>query len=286
MTMNDMQYLEEKEEFIYTVNTYSYENTEKPILQVHIPKELEYEKVTNRGKFENGEVSEKEIESSRISYDKNTGILKININENKQNLETLNIYLKVKQTEEKVYTKEITLKSSITATNVETEYSNTLKATIIKNALKITQTSNIPEGSNIENNEEYQYKLLIESKGEKTGKSIYIDLIDNLPEEVTFVKAIQKGQDGKEEQLAGYVQDDNSVKMSTSVNEGETKEVTIYVKAKTQDTDTKITNKIEAYINENEKIEVNTISHTIKAIDIDNIKPDDQITKKLADKYG
>lgn len=282
LNMNDMQSLAEGEEFVYKVTTYSYANTTKPILQINIPEELEYKKVTAGNKFEDGVVTEKEIENSRVNYNKDIQTLKIDMSESKETLENIDIYLKVKQTEEKVYTKEIELFSTISANNVNAEYSKTLKANIVKNALKITQTSSIPTETKIENNEEYQYKIIIESEGEKTGKSTYINLTDKLPKEITFIKATQKGQDGQEKELPAYLQDDNSINIGISIEEGTSKEVTIYVKAKTQDTETKITNEIEAYTSENEKIEVNSISHTIEAIDIDNINTDGQITKRIS----
>ncbi len=277
----DTKILKENDEVEYVLNIYNYYSTDNTIVETYIPTQLEYIKITEETINDSGR-NTKEIEESRITYDSNTGKLQIKIDGTEKTRRLIHIYEKVKETSKKIYNDKITFKASVYAKDVDKESTNEISATIVKNSLKITQTSNIPEESKIQPDEEYQYKIIIESEGEKTGKSTYINLTDKLPKEITFIKTTQKAQDGQEQELAAYLQDDNIINMGVSIEEGTLKEITIYVKAKIQEQETKITNEIEAYTNENEKIEVNSITHYIEATDIDNIDTDDQITKRIS----
>lgn len=274
--------LYEKDELRYKIQVFNYYDSKNTILDIYLPTELEYEKILEEKVMPDLSRDMLEIDSSRISYDTSTGKLQIQLDGTAEKMNVIEINLKVKSTSQESYSKKITFKASVYAKDVDKESTNEISATIVKNSLKITQTSNIPEESKIQPDEEYQYKIIIESEGEKTGKSTYINLTDKLPKEITFIKTTQKAQDGQEQELAAYLQDDNIINMGVSIEEGTLKEITIYVKAKIQEQETKITNEIEAYTNENEKIEVNSVTHYIEATDIDNIDTDDQITKRIS----
>lgn len=275
--------LYEKDELKYRIQVFNYYNTKNTTLNIYLPTELEYEKILEEKVMSDLSRDMSEIDSSRISYDTSTGELQIQLDGTAEKINVIEINLKVKSTSQESYSKKITFKASVFADNVQEENAKEITAKITKNALKITQSANISEGTVISHSETITYKLLIESIGEVTNNIININIVDKLPQQVSLVEVTKKSDTEGETMVYGtYLSDDNKLEIPVQVKEGKSQEIDISVKAKPQDVDTKITNEIEAYTSENEKIEVNSISHTIEAIDIDNINTDGQITKRIS----
>ena len=271
---NNIKNVEEGTNVNYELNIYGYYETKNTIIEINIPTELEFIKAT---------YGKQEIDKSKITYDEKTEILKITGLELKiQDSQTLKINLKVKETKEEVYSKDLKIKTTVYADNVEKENTDEKVITIIKNSLSITQSCTIPEGENISGTEEFEYKIIIESKGSKTGESKGIKLIDKFPKELVFEKAtIMK--DLKEEEIKGIgLTEDNELKIILALKDGEKQEIKIYARVGYVEEDTKITNKITATIDKKE-IEINSISHTIKATEItDNDNPNVSENKRIS----
>lgn len=271
----DDQTIREGEEIEYKVSIYNYYDTNNTKLEVYLPTQLEYIEIKEQ---------DINVEESKITYDKNTGKIEIkDLNGKKQSRENFYIKAKVKETTEEIYKKEIKIKSVVYADNIEPESSEEIYINIIKNSIKITQTSSIPDGETITNEDSFVYKIIIESKGEKTNRGIHIDFIDEFPQELIFKKATKISNSEEEKIRGAYVTEDNKIKLSTEIQEGATEEINIYVEGSIQDSDVKVTNKIQAII-ENNVIEVNSISHTLKATEITEDKDiiEDNINKKIS----
>lgn len=264
----------EGETLLYDISIKNYYNTNNTILETYIPIELEYTKVILET-IKDGEEEIQDLDDSKVIYDKNTGKLQIKgLNGKVNSQEIVHIYTKVKETKEEMYNKEIKFKAYVLADGIDAEYTNEFTTNIIKNTLKITQTSSIPEGEIIADQEIFVYKILIESIGKNIERSININLKDKLPKELGLDK-VTRIVDKNEEKIYGKLTEDNNLNISTEIQEGQSQQICIYVHATRQEEDIKIVNEVEASIGE-KTIEVNSISHTIKATDYENINNSDE----------
>lgn len=263
--------LEEGSELEYVVEVYNYYATNNTILEIDIPVELEYMQVT------------KENESAKVVYDAKNQKVKISGLKGKENeKEIYYIKMKVKESTDKVYDKQVILNSKITADNIGNESSGGISINLIKRSLEISQTCTIPSGEDLKYNDKLMYKIIIESKGTQTENKIKINFIDDFPQELIFEKATIV-TDSKEEEIKGaYVTKDNKIQFTTQLSEGTKKDINIYARVGYVEEDTKITNKITATI-DGKEIEINSISHTLKATEItDNDNPNVSENKRIS----
>lgn len=239
----------------YELNIYGYYETSNTIVEMNIPTELEFVEAIYEGK---------KIDKSKTEYDEKTGKLKIEGLEVKiQNSQTLKIVTKVKETNEEVYSKDLKIKATVYADNIEKEDTKEETITIIKSSLSITQSCTIPDGESINEMEEFAYKIIVDSKGTETKEGIKISFVDDLPQELMLQKIVIVKDSKEEEMKSGYEIEENKLNIETEVGEGVKTEIDIYVKVKYLEQDTKITNKITATANQ-KNIELNSISHTLK----------------------
>lgn len=250
----DEEFYRENSEVEYNIEIKKYSGENNLTLEVDIPKEVEYQKA---------ELNNKEIPSSNITYNNSTNKLEIKLQMQENEIANVVIYAKIKETNQEAYSKEVAFKSSVYSNSSEKESTNEAKFTIAKSMLKAEQTSTIPAGTTLQHNEEFSYKIKIESVGSQAENYIDINIEDYLPEEVVLEKVTQK-ELNKEEQKINYTKEEGKVKIYTSVQEGTSKEIQVYVRAIAQDEETQITNKVTIATENGSNIPVNDISHKIE----------------------
>ena len=279
--------LREKDELEYVVNIYNYYNVQEEKIEINLPKEIEYEKITlEEIKINNStnstERNVQEIDKSKIVYDNSTEKLQIPISGDKDTRMIIYLNAKVKETKEEKYSKKVSISSDVLSNDNKKESTKEIGVILTKNILKIIQAPSIPEEEKIENGQELIYKILIESVGNESEDIVNIDFEDYLPQEVILKGVTRKTEMGESEIYGTDLSENNKLELSTQIQEGKSEEINIYVKAISQKEDTKITNKITATIDEKE-IEINSISHTLKATEItDNDNPNVSENKRIS----
>lgn len=261
--VEDIDKIKENSNIDYKLRVYSYYETNNSKIEMNIPTELKLIKVTYE-KIEEGKIKEIDIDKTKIEYNEKTGNLRIiRLDGKAENNEIYHIKTKVKETNEEVYSKDLKIKATVYADNIEKEDTKEATITIIKSSLSITQSCTIPDGESINEMEEFAYKIIVDSKGTETKEGIKISFVDDLPQELMLQKIVIVKDSKEEEMKSGYEIEDNKLNIETEVGEGVKTEIDIYVKVKYLEQDTKITNKITATANQ-KNIELNSISHTLK----------------------
>ena len=241
-----------------------YNSCENTIVQIEIPKELEYEGIEiqqKEGKKEKTDITN--ITTSK--YDKATGILTINLGDITENIsKIINVKLKVSKLEENTYCKKVNINSNIYGknTNVQTIKQQTIE--IGKIGFRITQSANITENAYVTAYEDLEYVFTIENLSNLNLNSLKIT--DILHKELTLnsMKVIREN---------GKIQTIYNPTMKININAKETITLKVAVIANALEETTRVSNKLKLEYEGIDPIESTEFTHFIEKFD--NSKIDD-----------
>ena len=235
-----------------------YNSCENTIVQIEIPKELEYEGIEiqqKEGKKEKTDITN--ITTSK--YDKATGILTINLGDITENIsKIINVKLKVSKLEENTYCKKININSNIYGknTNVQTIKEQTIE--IGKIGFRITQSANITENAYVTAYEDLEYVFTIENLSNLNLNSLKIT--DILPKELTLnsMKVIREN---------GKIQTIYNPTMKINIKAKETITLKVAVIANALEETTRVSNKLKLEYEGIDPIESAEFTHFIEKFD-------------------
>ncbi len=241
----------------------SYKPCEETVVQIEIPKELEYEGI---------EVQQKETKKEKVDitntitskYNETTRILTINLGNISQDIsEIINVKLKVGQLEENTYSKNVNINANIYGKNTNVQTIKTQTIEIGKVGFKITQSSNITEGAYVTAYEDLEYVFTIQNLSNLNLNSIKIT--DILPKEVTLnsIKVIREN---------GNTQTVYNETIKTNINAKETITLKVAVIANPLEETTKVSNKLKLEYEGIDAIESTEFTHTIEKFDYKDIE--------------
>lgn len=237
------------------------------IVKVTLPEELKYESIRllkyNEETKENENIASPEI----VEVNGNVVTIKIGDLDGKRG-KSLVLSTRAGVLPEGTYQKPVTIKATVQAdgTNVENIPDDTTR--INKPAIKVTQTCNIPDGSEISSAEGFTYSFTVENLS--TVKLDDIKFVDYLPKGVQF-KSLQVVYSKGLTSSTVKKNEDGSIETTLHLYENDKATVNVKVTAKSLETDTKITNKAKISHEWIPEIETNEISHIIEHFDSENI---------------
>ena len=257
--------LNEEDKFQYSIEVLSsdiYIKKEKTVVEVVLPKEIEYEGI--EVKYRENKQTTDITNSVTYNYDKNSRKLIVNLGEvDGRNAKLIYIKVKTNKLEENVYDKEANIEARIYGKDTNIQKIKVEPIKIGKIGFKVTQTSNIPEGAHITAYEDLKYIFTIENL---SSIDLYnIKLTDILPEEVTLNSMTLKKKDAN---------DSNSYKnsMSISLKGKETATLEVNVTANPIEETKKVSNKLKLEYEAIGTIESSTCSHIIDKYDYKEIE--------------
>ena len=256
--------LKEGKEIKYSIEVLSSstnETQEQTVLEILLPKELEYQEIEIKQR-ENKQ--ETDITSSvTYNYDKNTRKIIVNIDKVDKNAKLIYIKAKVGTLEENTYDKQVNIDAKIYGKDTNIQKINVDPIQISKIGLKITQTSNITENAHVTAYEDLKYIFTIENL---SSIDLYnIKLTDILPEEVTLNSMVLKRNNGKTQNIYKET-------MSTTISAKETITLEVNVTANPLEETKKVSNKLKLEYEEIEPLESSTYSHIIDKFDYKDIE--------------
>ena len=230
------------------------------IIKVTLPEELSYQSINITGK---SPMSDNESIASTAKIDVKDQNITITLeNLDYPNSVIVKIKTKVGKLTEGTYKKAISIKGSIQADETPVEEIPELISTINKIGVTITQTCNLPEGTQISAGENFIYTFTIQN-----ASSVYLSsvkLIDALPKNVTFKSLETKYSSGTVSRNASF-NSNGELEASFFLNADDKVIINIEVCADAIKEDTKISN--SARISEKDlqsEVRSNVISHTIR----------------------
>lgn len=241
------------------------------IVTVTLPEEVKYDSMVLT-KYNEETTEDDDITSSAVVNVKGN-VLTINIGElDGERGKTLTVNSTVKNLPDGTYKKDITTTATIKADNTPVENLEGATYTINKPGVKVTQTCNIPEGTTISSAEDFTYTFTLENLSETFLDNV--KFIDYIPEGLQF-KTLEVVYSSDSIDNAVQINDDNSVETNVYLIGGDKITINVNVIAKSLDKDTSISNKSKISQDLIEDIESNSISHTIKVFNKDDMDIDD-----------
>jgi len=264
----------------YIVKSYNSTDVSKnTTLEVILPNELTYESIKLTQYSSEQKRYENITSEAEVNYDSGTRKLTINIKDvDGYYGKTLEIYGTVGNLSSGTYEKAVSVQATVTADNCEKEKINDIAFTINKAGIKVSQTSNIPEGSKISASEDFKYVITVQNLSNMTMSGI--TLTDYLPQEVAYKNITVTYSDGQTYTYSSK-NNDGYPEIEISLSEKETVTVEVNVVAKELNKDTQITNKAKLVHEDIGEIETNAISHTIEMFDENSMIDDNNETKRI-----
>lgn len=257
---NEKYYIEEADEFKYAFQVYTRdynETAENTVLTTVLPEGVTYKSV----KIEdvdiinyNGEIKEIQV---KTTYNEKTRELTVNLGTVEYSLaKRITITTTVDSLPENQYSRTLKILATVTSGNIS-ETSTAKEFEVLKEAVEVTQTANIPSGSKISAGENLVYTATIKNIG---SKDVTVTVSDEIPSAVEF-GILQYD-------LNGTTMYRNDIKNGTigatlTIPVGETRQVKVTVTPKIVTQDTTITNVIKVKKANIEETS-NAITHTIE----------------------
>ena len=263
--LNNETILKEGKELTYYMEILSssiYETREESIVEIDIPKELEYQGIEIKQKQNKQEIDI--TNQINCTYNKNTRKLSILLGEvDGRNPKTIKLIVKTGTLEQNVYDKQTNINVKVSGKDARTQDVEIDPIQISKVGLKITQTSNITENAHITAYEDLKYIFTIENL---SSIDLYnVKLTDILPEEVTLNSMVLKRGNGKTQNVYKET-------MSTTISAKETITLEVNVTTNPLEETKKVSNKLKLEYEEIETLESSTYSHIIDKFDYKDIE--------------
>ena len=239
-----------------------YETRKESIVEIDIPKELEYQGIEIKQKENKQETDI--TNQTTYTYNKNTRKLNISLGEvDGKNPKTISLTVKTENLEQGIYDKQTNINVKVSGKDARTQDVEIDPIQISKIGLKITQTSNITENAHVTAYEDLKYIFTIENL---SSIDLYnIKLTDILPEEVTLNSMVLKRNDGKTQNIYKET-------MSTTISAKETITLEVNVTANPLEETKKVSNKLKLEYEEIEPLESSTYFHIIDKFDYKDIE--------------
>lgn len=267
----------EKLQYNYTVQLYNAEKTaENTILTMVIPDGLKYESAKIR--TYNIEEQKAEDITDGIQYNEKTKTLTINLGKTTNAASgVIEINTTVEKLKENIYEKEIKATIRLKADDINEEISNPITNIVVKENVKITQTSTISENEEISALENYSYIFEIENTGARETKRLKFST--TIPEQLQYVSTKLETENTNNEYYS--IDEKNNVELTLSIEKGKKAKIVINVVAKTIEQNANISSvgTISSELIGN--LTSNTVKHTIKAINYEEIENEEKVTKRI-----
>ena len=249
------------------------QNQQDTILEILLPSELKYKKVTVKEKENKKEIDITNAEN--ITYDNKTGRLNIKLGEvDGLNAKIIYLEVEVEKLDEGVYDKEVNVEATISGKNARIQPINVETLQIGKIGFKVKQTSNIPENTHITAGEDLKYIFTIENL---SNMDIYnVNFTDILPEELKLNSIVATKTSGYE----SYSYENN---ISLNFKGKETITIEVNVGVKTLNETKTISNKAKIEYKEMDTIITPSYTHIIDKYEYDdpNIVDPSNKTKRI-----
>ena len=188
--------LKEGKEIKYSIEVLSSntdEAQEQTVVEVTLPKELEYQGIEVRQRINKNETDI--TNSVTYDYNKNERKIKVNINDIDRNAKLIYIKAKVGTLDANVYDKKVNIDAKVYGKGTNVQKIEVEPIEIGKIGFKITQTSNITENAHITAYEDLKYIFTIENL---SNVDLYnVKLTEILPEELSLSSMVLKRANGK-----------------------------------------------------------------------------------------
>ena len=262
-------------QYIVSIASTDWNNPSKnTILELQLPEELELGNIED---IDGNKILEEDIKQEKNSVKIKLGNLSPN------DPKTLKITFKIKNFDGELYEKEIIIKGNVSADDINAEDISNIMLNINKPGIKVIQSCNIPENTDITAAENFKYTFTVLNLSKITLEEIVFT--DMLPKEVQFKKLEVVYQDGTVDTNV-LIDENGNIKKTFSIKGNEQVIINIEVMAKSLPQDSVINNK--GFIEQAKvgKLETNIIAHVIKQFNKNNIKPnpgenETELTKRI-----
>lgn len=237
----------------YLINLYNIDtlgDLTNTTVTVKLPEGITFSKATIK---ENWDATEETTDG--VSYNEETNTVTVNIGTLKQQ-KLIDLIVQVED-----YEGDVSIIASATADGKEVHYTNITEYEAEKINLEISELTSSPRY--VKEGEIITYKLKVTNNGNGTVRDLTI--IDQIPDELDFVKATYTYLNGKEEAITQLTED----QLHISVNQflpGETTEITIMAKATlipTED-DVEVKNTLSVLAKNFDTVQTNTVTNYIE----------------------
>lgn len=225
-------------------------STKNAVLELQLPNGMIYESAIIKDFF-----ASKEQETERITYDKNTNLLRVDL----KDLPTEQV-VEI-QTNTGNMNDKFQVFAKVKTDEMEDSYSNVLEYEVKKAEVSISELTSTPKY--VKEDKEISYKIAVSNKTDMILQNVIVQ--DSLPEGVTLVEASFEYA-GRTEKVTN-LSEDGSLKVNIARLEvGETKEVIIKVRANLlpNKTDKQIQNKVTVSVFGGNSVTSNIVSNTIE----------------------
>ena len=265
---------------VYTVkSTESEVNRTNTILTITLPSELNYESIKltkfNEQTYEYDDITSE----ANVKFDKSSKKITINIGEvDGGRGKEIEITTTVGTLPQNVYEQEINIEATIKGDNTPKEAINTIKETVNKPGLQVTQTASIPSGNKIAVGEGFKYVVEIKNLSNITMDNI--TLTDYLPKELIYQFATITYESGLSTTSTKVTEEGNPV-VTLNLEPKSSVKVELGVVADIVANDTKVENTFKIEHSDIATIQTEIISHIIEKYSEEITNPNEDATKRI-----